>query len=211
MKSLRSSLRSRRCVLPLALFTLLGASIALVPLNARAALGLPANFLSAAAPAMAPLHDADAPTQITFEILNTACGGSTSYEFFLNTTTLGTVVADDRDGDGSGDSTCTCDPPLQIYTVSSAALLAAAWNGSGPNGLRFVSSGSGYFSWVRATIVSAHGSVTVYYDDGGGNATDAGLCSSGFTANPLDVQLGVTYYLDSDADGFGDASSSREH
>src|ERR1035437_5112251 len=40
-------------------------------------------------------NQSQAPTQITFEILQMTCGeGAISYEFFLNSTSLGTFVGD---------------------------------------------------------------------------------------------------------------------
>lgn len=202
-RSLSAGVRSKRWVLLFSLFALLGSAIASTPFRVSAA-----NFLSPAAPVLAPFHASDPPTQITFEILNTSCGDNTSYEFFLNSTSLGTAVGDDRNGDSYPDNTCTCDPPLQTVTINDTALLAAAWNGSGPNGLRFVKGYGYYFSWVRAKLDFPDGSITVYYDYGGGNATDLSLCSSGYMGDPLDVNLGATFYRDSDADGFGDDSSS---
>ena len=137
---------------------------------------------------------AQVPTQITFEILGTDCAGGGAYEFFLNSTSIGTVVAD---------STCTCTPPLQTFIVSDAALLAAAWNAGGSNSLRLVKSSGNYFSWVRARLDFPAGPVTAHYDFRGGDATDTNLCA-GYTGDPLDVNLGITYYGDADGDGFGD-------
>ena len=45
---------------------------------------------------------------ISFEILNTACGGVGSYEFFLNGASLGTVTADPT-------GNCTCSPAVQTF------------------------------------------------------------------------------------------------
>ena len=73
--------------------------------------------------AFAPVAS-QAPTKITFEILEITCGGGTiSHEFFLNSTSLGTFLGDN--------SQCTCTPPLQTFIVDDAAVLAAAWNSGG--------------------------------------------------------------------------------
>jgi hypothetical protein len=109
--------------------------------------------------------NAPAPTQITFEILQTTCEqGPISYEFFLNSTSLGTIAGVENE--------CTCTPPLQIFIVSDAELLATAWNAEGANNLRFVKSNGYYFSWVRATLEFPAGPMTAYYDFRGGDATD---------------------------------------
>lgn len=141
-----------------------------------------------------------APTTITFEILEITCGGGAiSHEFFLNSTSLGTFVGDDTQ--------CTCTPPLQTFIVNDAELLAAGWNAGGSNSLRLVKSSGSYFSWVRATLDLPAGPVTVYYDFRGGDATDMDLCV-GYTGDPLDVNLGLTYYRDADGDGFGGPQAS---
>jgi hypothetical protein len=149
--------------------------------------------------AFAPAADvaqSQAPTKITFEILQMTCGeGAISYEFFLNSTSLGTFVGDNTQ--------CICTPPLQTFIVSDAALLVAAWNAGGSNSLRFVKSSGYYFSWVRATLDFPAGPVTAYYDFRGGDATNMDLCA-GYTGDPLDVNIGITYYRDADGDGFGD-------
>ncbi|MEY2538108.1 MAG: large repetitive protein [Verrucomicrobiota bacterium] len=148
--------------------------------------------------ALVPPPGNPAPTQITFEILQTNCEDSPlSYEFFLNSTSLGTVTGVENE--------CTCTPPLQTFIVSDAELLAAAWNAEGSNSLRFVKSYGYYFSWVRATLNFPDGPKTFYYDTRGGDATDENLCA-GYTSDPLDVQLGKNYYRDADGDGLGNPS-----
>src|SRR3712207_799485 len=64
--------------------------------------------------AAAPFYHDPTPTSVEFTILNPFCGGpAVQYEFFLNGTSLGTAVGDDRNGDSAPDFTCRCDPPPQ--------------------------------------------------------------------------------------------------
>lgn len=122
------------------------------------------------------------PDSITFEIVNTQCSMPGTWEFFLNGTSLGTVAADPTAG-------CTCDPALQSFTVSNAALLASgAWQISADNTLRAVLTGSTYYSWIRAQVVTGGSTKTVCMDDyNGGSCTELNLCSASYRNGPVDV------------------------
>jgi hypothetical protein len=159
-------------------------------------------------PAATTMFHDPAPTSIVFSILNTTCGGQgPSYSFILNGVTIGTAVADDQDGDGFSDSTCSCSPVIQTVSISDASAIASAWNETGSNELRFVKDSGNYFSWVSGQLNFASGPVIAFYDERGGNATDTNLCA-GYTDIPLDVALGSRFYRDADADGFGDPNVS---
>ncbi|MES2332773.1 MAG: MopE-related protein [Bacteroidota bacterium] len=161
-------------------------------------------FAFPAAAIASPTVAVAAPTQITFTILNTSCGGSAPYEFFLNGTSIGTV-------NGDPNSSCTCDPTPQTFTVTNAALLAGAWNPTGSNNLRFTkSAGQPYFSWVSAKLDFATGSSRAYFDYNGGDATETSLCNAGYTDAAFDELLTPStpiLYRDADGDGFGDPNN----
>lgn len=117
---------------------------------------------------------------VQFEILNTSCGGSGTYEFFLNGVSIGTTAA-------AQSGFCTCNPGLQTFTVNSAALLAN-WNAGGNNTLTFTLNAPSYVyvAWVRAIVsAGATSSKAVLFDYNGGNADVLDLCSASYTYSNL--------------------------
>lgn len=120
---------------------------------------------------------------INFEILNTLCGRPGTYEFFLNGVSLGTAPADPT-------NICTCNPGIQSFTVTNAALLAN-WNSTGTNTVRFTLNGNTLLSWVRAVTEFGTESATACIFDnsgttfgapapGGGNCDILNLCTAGY-------------------------------
>lgn len=121
------------------------------------------------------------PDSITFEILNTQCSYGGSWEFFLNGTSLGTVSADPV-------NSCSCAPGLQTVVYNNAALVASgAWQTTSDNVLRAKLTGTPYYSWVRALIVSGASSSNICLGDfNGGDCTVSDLCSAGYANGPID-------------------------
>lgn len=127
------------------------------------------------------------PDSITFGMVNTRCSTSGTWEFFLNGTSLGTIAADPS-------NSCTCTPALQSFTISNAALTASgAWQTSGGNSVHAVLTGSTYYSWVRAQVVTGASTKTVCLDDyAGGSCTELNLCSAGYRIGAVDVTKSLT-------------------
>jgi hypothetical protein len=110
---------------------------------------------------------------ITFEIVNTRCGTAGTYEFFLNGVSIGTTAADPSNG-------CTCNTPLQTFTVTDAGLLAN-WDSNGTNDLSFTLNGNTYLSWVGAVVTFGTESTRAcLFDVDGGNCNEPDLCSAGY-------------------------------
>lgn len=126
------------------------------------------------------------PDSITFEILNTHCSWDGTWEFFLNSTSLGTVPADPSAG-------CTCTPPLQSVLISKAAIIASGGWQTGGNALRANLTGSPYYSWVRAQIVTGGNTNTFCLGDyNGGTCTEMNLCSAGYVNGPVNMTMSIS-------------------
>jgi len=106
--------------------------------------------------------------------------------FYLNGMFLGSTAANPT-------GQCRCDPPLQTFTVSNSALIAAAWHTTGNNAFRTVKSGTGTaLAWVRARLQSGAQSQTVcVFDFNGGDCTEMNLCTANYTFGTVDQTTNV--------------------
>ena len=120
------------------------------------------------------------PASITFETLNTRCDSPSTFEWFLNGTSLGSAPSDPA-------NTCICSAPVDTFAVTNTALIASAWNSSGINDFRFTSSGGTLLSWTRANFtVNSSAQTFCVFDNGGGNCDVLDLCAAGFDGLPVD-------------------------
>lgn len=120
------------------------------------------------------------PESITFETLNTQCGSPSTFEWFLNGTSLGSAPSDLA-------NTCSCAAPVDTFVASNTALIAANWNSSGINDFRFTSSGGTLLSWTRANFtVNSSAQTSCVFDNGGGNCDVLDLCDAGFDGVAVD-------------------------
>jgi hypothetical protein len=122
---------------------------------------------------------ATVPTSLVFETLDTC--GSDPLQFFLNGVLIGQTQANPTLG-------CTCSAPLQAFTVSDSAAIAAAWNLAGNNTFRVLKSGGNTaFAWARVKLVAGSYSQTFCISDTFGGACDIlDLCSANYTFNFVD-------------------------
>ncbi len=119
---------------------------------------------------------------ITFEVLNTACGSSSNYEFSLNGQSLGVTLADPS-------RQCRCEGLINTYAFNDIS----AWNFAGDNTLRFTKSGGDTaWSWARATISRGTETQSVCIaDHNGGTCNVTNLCNASYTFGNVDQSLVV--------------------
>ncbi len=118
------------------------------------------------------------PASITFESLNTNCGGApTTFSYYLNGSLIGTASGDPN-------YTCTCTAPITTFVVSDGAQLAALWLRGQDNSIAFVKSdpsSTNAYAWTRATIALGPTSERVCVGDyAGGNCTEPNLCNASY-------------------------------
>ena len=93
------------------------------------------------------LSSLGAPVSVTFETLETPCGGDSSVQLSLNGVVIGTVATN---------GTCTCNPPIDSATFTGPEI-AANFSNSGSNTWTF-DQASGNTSWSRVTVQYADAS-----------------------------------------------------
>jgi hypothetical protein len=143
-----------------------------------------------------------APTSISFSILATCNGGT--YEFYLNSTLLGTAAANP-----SGQ--CTCLPPMHTVTFNNAAQLSAAWNSSGTNSVRFRKTGNVFLSWVRADVTFINGVLKAgLFDNNGGPYSGNDLCANSYDSSNLAIDRTIAV-IDQDGDTWAGASDCNDN
>ncbi len=108
------------------------------------------------------------------------CGSPSTFEWFLNGTSLGSAPSDPA-------NTCACSAPVDTFVASNTALIASAWNSSGINDFRFTSSGGTFLSWTRANLtVNSSAQTFCVFDTFGGNCGVLDLCDAGFDGVAVD-------------------------